>query len=242
MNCSAAITGLTHHTCKFFYRVLFLIFLYLGIDGIAIQTGLAQTNKAGLVRVKTKKETEKKQRETSSFKGTRVRNSPDQANVNNMRNASVFNTETEPPRASRNPMGAQMLRESERRNGRASLGLVPSPYLREKIAKNKSHQISSYKGDLRVVDRKKAYRKKNNEISSYKGDILVRKKPKGAYPGQIYRGGYTNSSYQKKEKYRKRMLKKIGKSKKMQTPNFKKRKEEKPTYDTRESEIWEKPR
>jgi hypothetical protein len=137
-------------------------------------------------------------------------------------------------------MGAQMLRNSERNNQKG--GLVYSQYYKQKIAKRKSKKLSSYKGDVRVVDRKKAYRKKNNEISSYKGDILVRKKPKDAFPGGTYKGGRTNSSFQKKEKYRKRMLKKLGRNKKNMVPNYKKRKEERPTYDTRESEIWEKPR
>ncbi len=243
MNCFAAFVGPVPYAPIAFYRVIMVVLVSLGFSLAPCLCGMAQTNKAGLIRVKTEKEAQKKQRETSSFKGTtRVRGNQEKVDVSDMRKAAVYNTPVEAPRRSRNAMGAQMLRASERRNSRASLALVPSPYLREKIAKKKSGQISSYKGDIRVVDRKKAYRKKNNEISSYKGDILVRNKPKGAYPGQTYRGGYTNSSYQKKEKYRKKMLRKIGNSKKTQTPNFKKRKEEKPTYDTRESEIWEKPR
>jgi hypothetical protein len=221
----------------------------------------AQTNKAGLVRVKTEKETQKKQRESSSFKGQRVkggdpvkktqkdvtsfrgervRGGQKKVDVSDMRGATVFNTPAEAPERSRNPMGARMLRQSERNNSRG--GKVYSQWYKQKIARNKSKKLSSYKGDIRVVDRKKQYRKKNNEISSYKGDILVRRKPKDAFPGAAYKGKYQNSSYQKKEKYRKRMLKKMGRSKKNMVPNYKKRKEEKPTYDTRESEIWEKPR
>lgn len=221
----------------------------------------AQTNKAGLVRVKTEKETQKKQRESSSFKGQRVkggdpvkktqksvtsfkgervRGGQEKVDVSDMRKAAVYNTPAEAPERSRNKMGAQMLRQSERNNRKG--GLVYSQFYKQKIAKRKSKKLSSYKGDIRVVDRKKAYRKKNNEISSYKGDILVRRKPKDAFPGAAYKGKYKNSSYQKKEKYRKRMLKKMGKSKKNMVPNYKKRKDERPTYDTRESEIWEKPR
>ncbi len=221
----------------------------------------AQTNKAGLVRVKTEKETQKKQRESSSFKGQRVkggdpvkktqksvttfkgervRGGQEKVDVTDMRKAAAYNTPAEAPERSRNPMGAQMLRNSERNNRKG--GLVYSQYYKQKIAKRKSKKLSSYKGDVRVVDRKKAYRKKNNEISSYKGDILVRNKPKGAFPGGTYKGGRANSSFQKKEKYRKRMLKKLNRNKKNMVPNYKKRKEERPTYDTRESEIWEKPR
>ncbi|HEX8531810.1 MAG TPA: hypothetical protein VF646_17375 [Cytophagales bacterium] len=221
----------------------------------------AQTNKASLVRVKTERETRKKQRETSgfkgqrvkggdpvqktqknvtSFKGERVRGGQQKVNVSDMSKAAVYNTPAEAPARSRNKLGAQMLRQSERANGRG--GLVYSQYYKQKIAKRKSKKLSSYRGDLRVVDRKKAYRKKSNQLSSYKGDILVRKKPKGAFPGSAYKGGYANSSFKKKEKYRKKMLKKLGRSKKQMVPNYKKRKDEKPTYDTRESEIWDKPR
>jgi hypothetical protein len=207
---------------------------------VFIQSSLAQTNKAGLVRVRTEKETQKKQKETSSYRGERVRSGQKKVDVSDMRGAAVFNTPVEAPERSRNAMGARMLRQSERNNSRG--GKVYSQWYKQKIAKSKNKKISSYKGDIRVVDRKKEYRKKNNEISSYKGDILVRKKPKDAFPGAAYKGGYANSSYQKKEKYRKRMLKKMGKSKKNMVPNYKKRKEERPTYDTRESEIWEKPR
>ncbi len=208
---------------KSFNCVRTAFWLCLGIV-LSAQLSLAQTNKAGLVRVKTEKETQKKQKETSSFRGERVRGGQQRVDVSDMRGAAVFNTTLEAPERSRNAMGARMLRQSERNNSRG--GKVHSQWYKQKIAKSKSKKISSYKGDIRVVDRKKEYRKKNNEISSYKGDILVRRKPKDAFPGAGYKGGYANSSYQKKEKYRKRMLKKMGKSKKNMVPNYKKRKEE----------------
>ena len=250
-----------YHAFRKNYQCLRAAFwLCLGILVLA-QPLAAQTNKASLVRVKTERETRKKQRETTgfkgqrvkgtdpvkktqksvtSFKGERVRGGQEKVNVSDMRKAAVYNTPAEAPERSRNKLGAQMLRQSERNNSRG--GLVYSQYYKQKIAKRKSKKLSSYRGDMRVVDRKKAYRKKNNQISSYKGDILVRNKPKGAFPGSAYKGGYANSSFKKKEKYRKKMLKKLGRSKKSMVPNYKKRKDEKPTYDTRESEIWDKPR
>jgi hypothetical protein len=229
-----------YHAFRKYYPCLRAAFwLCLGILLLA-QPLAAQTNKAGLVRVKTERETRKKQRETSSYRGQQVRGNQQKVNVSDMRKAAVYNTPAEVPERNRNKLGAQMLRQSERANGRG--GLVYSQYYKQKIAKRKSKKLSSYRGDLRVVDRKKAYRKKSNQVSSYKGDILVRKKPKGAFPGSAYKGGYANSSFKKKEKYRKKMLKKLGRSKKQMVPNYKKRKDEKPTYDTRESEIWDKPR
>ena len=91
-----------------------------------------------------------------------------------------------------------------------------------------------------MPDRKKMYKKKSKEISSYKGDILVRKRPQGSYPNMKYRGGMKNSSFEKREKYRKRVLKKMGG--KRIVPAHMRRKDEKPRYDTRESEIWDKPK
>jgi hypothetical protein len=72
----------------------------------------------------------------------------------------------------------------------------------------------------------------------------VKKTPKGSHPSAAWRGGKVKNSYQQKEKYRKRMIKRIGRNKNNLQPNYlrKKNREEKPTYDTRESEIWTKPR
>lgn len=115
------------------------------------------------------------------------------------------------------------------------------PY-RKKMYQKKAEQLSSSrKGNTLAPEyRKKMYRKKSKELSSYKGDMLVRKRPKGAYPNLKYRGGYKNSSFEKKEKYRKRILKRMGEKK--YVPAHMRKKDEKPRYDTRESEIWDKPR
>ncbi len=115
------------------------------------------------------------------------------------------------------------------------------PY-RKKMYKKRSEQMSSFRGGNTLAPeyRKKMYKKKSKELSSYKGDMLMRKRPKGAYPNLKYRGGYKNSSFEKKEKYRKRILKRMGK--KQYVPGHMKQKDEKPRYDSRESEIWDKPR
>jgi hypothetical protein len=216
-----------------------LFFVVIGFLFLSSPSVVAQAAKeGGLVRVKTEREVKKKSKESSSYRGSNVdKRNPQQrqqkevsnfkgttvvakikkADVNDMRGAKVFSTRTYAPANSRNAMGERMLRNSDK--AKRGSGLVKSPYLRQKQAKRKSQ-----------------------EISSYKGDILVRKRPKGAYPGSKYAGGRTNSSFKKKEKYRKRMLRKIGKSRKAQQPNFKKKKETKLKYDTRESEIWDKPR
>jgi len=92
---------------------------------------------------------------------------------------------------------------------------------------------------LRSRDRR--IEKNNKKIREYRGDIRAPKRPKGAYPGASYRGGKTNNAYQKKAKYRERMLKRLNKNKKLQQPTYQRQKYEKPTYDSRESEIWNKP-
>jgi hypothetical protein len=92
---------------------------------------------------------------------------------------------------------------------------------------------------LRSRDRR--IERNNKKIREYRGDIRAPKRPKGAYPGSSYRGGKANNAYQKKAKYRERMLKRLNKNKKLQQPSYQRQKYEKPTYDSRESEIWNKP-
>ncbi|MDJ1483469.1 hypothetical protein QNI19_22850 [Cytophagaceae bacterium DM2B3-1] len=126
-------------------------------------------------------------------------------------------------------------------NFRGENRTLAMPY-RKKMYKKRAEDLSSYRGGhtLRIEYRKKMYKKKSKELSSYKGDIVVRKRPKGTYPNLKYRGGYKNSSFEKKEKYRKKILKRMGKKK--YVPSYMKKKDEKPRYDSRESEIWDKPR
>ncbi len=197
-----------------------------------------------------------------------VRDPKNSLDINNPRNINLNKAIVERPQKSNNPMGMAMYRQSFKANSKAKGVLVPGPAYREKMMKKRDKKFTEFRGEgntlampyrkkmykkkseqmsssrkgntLTVEYRKKMYRKKSKEISSYKGDILVRKRPKGAYPNMKYRGGYKNSSFEKKEKYRKRILKRMGK--KQYVPAHMRKKDEKPRYDSREAEIWDKPR
>lgn len=126
-------------------------------------------------------------------------------------------------------------------------GLVVSAYKKQKDARRKSSQISRFEGRGLVVSaykKQKDARKKSHEISQYRGDLIVKKQPKGAHPSAAWRGGKVKNTYQQKEKYRKRMMKRIGRNRNDLQPIYlrKKNRDEKPTYDSRESEIWSNPR
>jgi|GEM_PF-3073917 len=197
-----------------------------------------------------------------------VRRPQDALDINNPRNLNLNKEPVERPQRSKNPMGMAMYRQSFKANSKAKGVLVPGPAYREKMMKKRDKEFTNFRGEgttLAMPDRKKMYKKKSEqlssfrkgntlapeyrkqmykkkskEISSYKGDIVVRKRPKGAYPNLTYRGGRTNSSFEKKEKYRKRMLKRMGK--KQYVPAHMRRKDKTPRYDSREADIWDKPR
>jgi hypothetical protein len=280
-------------------RINHALFVGLGLLLCTIFCGVESY--AQLVRVPTKSETRRKQKEYSGKKAEKpsaqaalsnnamgkrmanqslrrnsnpksmlvpVRDPKKSLDVNNPRNLNLNKNPIEQPLKSKNPMGMQMYRQSLKANSRAKGLLVPGPAYRDKMMKKRDKQFNSFRGEkntLAMPDRKKMYkkkseelssarrgntlapeyrkkmyRKKSKELSSYKGDMLVRKRPKGAYPNLKYRGGYKNSSFEKKEKYRKRILKRMGK--KQYVPAHMRKKDEKPKYDTRESEIWDKPR
>ncbi len=173
----------------------------------------------------------------------RVRRPGDALDINNPRNINLNKQPAQQPLRSRNPMGMAMYKQSLKANSNARSMMTLSPAYRTKMMKKRDGQFADFKGNgktLTMPDRKSMYRKKSKEISSYKGDILVRKRPQGSYPNMKYRGGMKNSSFEKREKYRKRVLKKMGG--KRIVPAHMRRKDEKPRYDTRESEIWDKPK
>jgi hypothetical protein len=58
------------------------------------------------------------------------------------------------------------------------------------------------------------------------------------HPSAVYRGGKVKNSYEAKEKYRKKVLKKYGRTEGLEDANYMKQKEKKPKHDTREGEIW----
>jgi len=122
-------------------------------------------------------------------------------------------------------------------------GDLPPNYLNKRadMRASKNAQVSGYKGSISVrtlEQRAKKIRKKNKQIANYKGDIIVHKRKEGMHPSSVYRGGRVKNSYEAKEKYRKKMLKKYGKNEDIETPNYMKKKDSRPKYDKRESDIW----
>jgi hypothetical protein len=114
---------------------------------------------------------------------------------------------------------------------------------RTKMRDEKNRQVSSYKGDLLVRTlnaRAKRTRKKAKDIANYRGDLIVKRVKKGMHPSAVYQGGKVKNSYAAKEKYRKKMLKKYGKTEGLEDANWQKQKgkEKAPRYDSREAEIW----
>ncbi len=106
----------------------------------------------------------------------------------------------------------------------------------------KEKTMANYSGDilvrtLRARDNK--IRIKAKKIANWEGDIVIAKKRKGAHPSAAYNGGRVANSYKQKEKYRKQMLKKYGRNSGMETPNYQRKKDDKPTYDKEESKIWD---
>jgi hypothetical protein len=252
--------------CNFLLVALLVLFSL-----VCPHSGFAQSKKSkeklGMIRVKPESFTRKKQRETASFTGrgynrggaqsvqrskqreasnfvgTTVKVNRGNSNrTGNLAEASAYRN-VKPPKQGRNPMGEQIARQSQayRVNG-----LVKSEYKKRKEARRKSKQISSFRGNQvrSRYSKGKLARSKSEQMSRYRGDLIVTKRPKGAHPSAVYRGGKVKNSYQQKEKYRKRMMKRIGKNRNSQQPNYlrKKNRDEKPTYDSRESEIWSKPR
>lgn len=112
---------------------------------------------------------------------------------------------------------------------------------RSKMRADKNRQVSSYKGDILVSTlnaRAKRTRKKAKDMANYRGDLVVKHVKKGMHPSAVYQGGKVKNSYAAKEKYRKKMLKKYGKTEGLEDANWQKQKNSAPRYDKRESEIW----
>lgn len=227
----------------------------------------SRNNKAklGLVKVKSPAFKKKKQRQTASFTGkgydsntpggpvgprsemssytgTGIRVSKLKNNTTDPKKAAAYRT-TKALKPGRNPMGEQIARRADPYRGS---DLVKSDYKKRKDARRRNKKFSQFEGAVvrGPAAQKKYARNKSEEISKYRGDLIVKKMPKGAHPSAAWRGGKVKNSYQQKEKYRKRMMKKIGRNKNKMQPNYlrKKNREEKPTYDSRESDIWLKPR
>ena len=126
-------------------------------------------------------------------------------------------------------------------------GELPNNFLakRAKAIEKSSREMGSYSGDISVKtleSRAKGIRKKSKKMAKWQGDIIVHRKKEGMHPSSVYRGGLIKNSYKAKERYRQRMMKQNNKNsdKDSDQPNYmkKKKKDQRPTYDSREAEIW----
>ena len=111
-----------------------------------------------------------------------------------------------------------------------------------KEIRKKEKTISNYSGDILVKTirhRDNKNRIKAKKIANWEGDIVISKRRKGSHPSAAYAGGKVANSYKAREKYRRKMLKKYGRNPGIETPNYQRRKYEKPTYDKNESKIWD---
>ena len=136
----------------------------------------------------------------------------------------------------------EMDRKQEKQRAKYS-GDIGNNFLekRSKMREEKNRQVSSYKGDILVRTlnaRAKRTRKKAKDIANYRGDLVVKRVKKGMHPSSVYQGGKVKNSYEAKEKYRKKMLKKYGKTEGLEDANWQKQKNSTPRYDKREAEIW----
>lgn len=136
----------------------------------------------------------------------------------------------------------EMDRKQEKQRAKYS-GDIGNNFLakRAKMRDEKNRQVSSYKGDILVSTlnaRAKRTRKKAKDMANYRGDLIVKRVKKGMHPSAVYQGGKVKNSYEAKEKYRKKMLKKYGKTEGLEDANWQKQKNSTPRYDKRESEIW----
>ncbi len=112
---------------------------------------------------------------------------------------------------------------------------------REAMRHKKGKEIASSSGDILVRtlnQRARQIRKKNKDIANYKGDIIVTKRKKGMHPSAVYRGGKVKNSYTAKERYRKRMMKRMRRQKGVEDANYMKQKMRKPKHNKNEAEIW----
>ncbi len=117
------------------------------------------------------------------------------------------------------------------------------PYLQQKIEKNKAYYMAEYQGQFRVRTPKgqiRYHKKLAAQVHQYEGGIRVKKRFFGddKHPSVHHLAQKSKTSYQQKERHRKRRvwITHIFKSK--EQPQHLKEKVRKPRYDDKESEIW----
>lgn len=117
------------------------------------------------------------------------------------------------------------------------------PYLQRKIEKNKAYYMAQYQGQFRVRTPKgktRYHKKLAAQVHQHEGGIRVRKRFFGSekHPSVHHLAQKSKTSYQQKERHRRRRvwITHIFKSK--EQPQHLKEKVRKPRYDDKESEIW----
>jgi len=137
----------------------------------------------------------------------------------------------------------KMRREKDKEIGTSSGDIDMRDVMKKaREVRKKEKTISKYSGDILVKtlrERDNRIRVKAKKIANWQGDIVINKKRKGAHPSAAYRGGKIANSYKEREKYRSKMLKKYGRNPGIETPNYQKKKDDKPTYDKDEGKIWD---
>jgi hypothetical protein len=112
---------------------------------------------------------------------------------------------------------------------------------RQEIRKNLTKRMKSYDGNIKVSDlrkKQKRIRERTRNMMHYEGDIVVKKRRKGAHPSSFYRGGKLKA-YDKKDKFRKKMIKKARKGN-ASDPEYMRKQERKPRFNADEGKIWYK--
>ena len=124
---------------------------------------------------------------------------------------------------------------------------VLSPAAQRGIYERTSLEQSRSLGPVRILSpaaQRSAYEITSLHMSQFKGEKIRIQKIKNAYPTIVYLKAKKKTSFKAKERFRKRMLKKINRNKKKQVPPTQRKidKNNIPQYDSRENEIWAKPR
>jgi hypothetical protein len=179
----------------------------------------------------------KKDKETANYSGNMVLE--DKEGIIRQKQKEIANNTGDIDLTARN----DMRREKEKEIATYSGDISTHNLLKKaKEIRQKEKTIANYSGDILVKtlrERDNRIRMKAKKIADWEGDIIITRKMKGAHPSAAYAGGKIANSYKEKEKYRRQMLKKYGRNSDLETPNYERKKQEKPTYDKNEGKIWD---
>ncbi len=105
-----------------------------------------------------------------------------------------------------------------------------------------SYSASTYSGGIKQRSQKSQanyFKKLSAKAHAYEGDVKIKRSSrKNTHPSIAYLEGKSKNSLAQKEKLRKRKIWWSRKDKNSDQPDNLKRKNKKPKYDSRESEIW----